>query len=126
MLVDDLEGAAQQLACFAVDLANGVFQRVHGVGQVQGLSIQELLAFAGTGQFFQSGQVHSTQSGNLAMQAVDLALQPRQSDVVGQDGGRHGFEVSLGVCEQLCVLLQSQTRGLLFELEIGDALAQRL
>ena len=39
---------------------------------------------------------------------------------------RHRFEVGLRVGQQLRVLLEAQARGLLLELELGDALAQRV
>src|SRR3546814_14413599 len=46
MLIDRIESALQQLACFAVDLAYGIFQGFDGGAQVLILGIQEALAFA--------------------------------------------------------------------------------
>jgi hypothetical protein len=74
-LVDLVEGAHQQVAGLQVDLVDRVFQRGDGVGQVGGLGVQEGLALARGGQLVQRGQVDGAQAGDLAVDAVDLALQ---------------------------------------------------
>ena len=111
---------------FAVDLADRVFQRGDRFVQVGRLRVEELLALAGGGELFQRRQVHGAQGRDVAVQAVDLALQARQLDVALLDGQAHRRQVGLGIGQQLAVLLESQPRGLLLELEIGDALAQRI
>ncbi|MPM66173.1 hypothetical protein SDC9_113080 [bioreactor metagenome] len=60
------------------------------------------------------------------MQPVDLTLQAMQAYIALGDGLRHGRQVGLRVGQQLAVLLQAQARGLLLELEFGDALTQRV
>ena len=118
--------ARQQLARFAVDLADRVFQRVHGLGQIGGLRVQKHLAFTRQVQFIQRSQVDGAQRGNFAVQAVNFALQALHAHVAVGNGFFDGLQVGLRVGQQRGVLLQAQARGLFLELEFGDALAQRV
>ena len=126
MPVHRVEGARQQLAGFGVDLPNRVFQCGHRLDQVGRLRVEELLAFAGAGQLVQCGEVHRTECGHLAVQAVDLALQTAQLHLAGADGLGQGLQVGAGVGQHLRVLLKAKAGGLLFQLEFGDAAAQWL
>ena len=126
VFVDGVERAAEQLTGFAVDLADGVFQRGHGLHQVGRLRVQELLALTGCGQLIQRGQIHRTQGGNLAVQAVDFTLQTGQTHRAGFNRQGQCGQIGFGVLQQLAVLLKTQACGLRLELNIGDALAQRL
>jgi hypothetical protein len=57
MRVDRVVGLLQLLARFAVDAADGVFQRADGLAQVGRLRVEEALALGGRGQFFQRRQI---------------------------------------------------------------------
>jgi hypothetical protein len=63
-----------------VDLGDGIFERVDGLVQVGVLRIEEGLALARLGQFVQRGQVDRAQRVDLALDAVDLALQAPELD----------------------------------------------
>ena len=97
MLVDGVEGAAQQVARLGVDLLDGVFQRGHGLGQVGVLRIEKLFALARGGQLVQRGQVDGAQRLNVAVQAVDVALQSLQAHVAFGDGLLDGGQIGLGI-----------------------------
>jgi hypothetical protein len=65
-----------------------VFQRGDGVGQVGVLRVEEGLALARGGQLVQRGQVDGAQAGDLAVDAVDLALQAVELDLPRWAGQR--------------------------------------
>ena len=61
MGVDGFERARQQIARFHVNFFDCVFQRHHGLVEVSGLRIQELLALTGRAQLVQCREVDGTQ-----------------------------------------------------------------
>ena len=126
MAVHLLECGGQQLAGFAVNRADRVFQRGHGFLQIGVLRIQKSLALTGHGQFFGCSQIDRAHGGNRLLQALDLGLQCRQAHAAIGQTGRQCVQVRFGLRQETIKLLVTQARGLLFELEVGDALAQGL
>ena len=63
---------------------------------------------------------------DLAANAIDLALQTGEANALVADAKGQRLCVNLGRTQLLEVLFESQAGGLLFELPIGDALAQGL
>jgi hypothetical protein len=90
------------------------------------LRVQEDLALARRASSSSAARLTAPSAATVAVQAVDLALQARQAHAAFGHRLRHGFQVGLGVGQQLGVLLQPQAGGLLLELHVGDALAQRV
>ena len=60
------------------------------------------------------------------MQAINVALHTSKAHTAFFDGQLHRLQIGLGIPQLLLVLLEAQARGLLFKLEFGDALAQRV
>ena len=126
MFIHLVEGVAQQVARFQVDLVDGVFQRLHGLQQIGILGIQKGLAFARRTQLVQRRQVDGAQGVDLALDAVDLGLQAPQLHATFFDAALERLAVHLGGLELVEVLRTAQLRGLEFQLQRGDAVAQRL
>ena len=126
VLIHLVEGGAEQIAGFQVDLADRVFQRVHGVVQVGVLRVEKGFALNRCRQLVQRGQVDGTEPGDLFADAVDLTLQAPKFDAVGLDVGGQRGHVHLRGRELIQVLRAAQMRGLGFELQLGDLVAQRL
>ena len=90
------------------------------------MGIQKGFAFTGNSQLFGGRKVDRAHGGNGLLQALDLRLQTGQAHLaVGQAGGQF-IQIRLRVRQETVELLVAQSRGLLFELEVGDALAQGL
>ena len=83
-----------------------------------------MLALASHPQLIEGRQIDGSQGFNVAVQEVDLALQSPGSNGPINDGTGERFEVCLCLPQQLVVLLKAQTRSLLLELKVRDALAQ--
>ena len=117
----------QQVARLEVDLVDRVFERVDRLDQVGVLRVEEGLALARGRQLVERGQVDRAERGDLAVDAVDLALQARAaSRRPPRCRLRQRLEVDLRPRQLLEVLRAAELRGLLLELQLGDALAQRL
>ena len=78
-------------------------------------------------QLVERGQVDRAERGDLAVDAVDLALQAAQLARCRPRSTAASASRSTCACGQLLhVLRAAELRGLLLELQLGDALAQRL
>jgi len=126
VFVDLVEGAAQQVACFEVDLVDRVFQRRDRFAQVGHLRVEKHLALAGRAELVQRCQIHRTERGDLFLDAVDLGLQAPELDAALGDAPGQRFAVDVGGGELVEILRAAELRGLQFELQFGDLLAQRL
>src|SRR3954454_7394732 len=119
MAVHALEGLAQELARFAVDLADGVFQGIDRLVEVRRLGVEEALAFAAGAQLFYRSEVHRTQLADRLRDACDLPLQRRGAR------GALGFAaeprfVCRGLAQLRRILLEVKARRLLLQLELAE------
>ena len=126
VLVDLVEGLRQQVAGFEVNLVDGTFERGDGFGQVGVLRVEKGLALARGGQLFERGHVDGAERGNVKVDTVDVALQALQLHPGVADRLRQRRHVHRRGRELLKVLRAAKRCGLLFELQLGDLLAQRL
>jgi hypothetical protein len=118
-------GILQLLARLAVDAADGVFQRVDGLGQVLGLAVEEALAFARGVQFVEGGEVHRAERLDLGAEARDVAGQQRLLHLACQFR-RQFLLVGVGLGETGRILLLVQLGSLLLQAQVADAVAQRV
>ena len=72
MLVHRLESVTQQLTRFAIDFANRILQCGDGFVQIGRLGVQKGFALSRRTQFFQGGQIDSTQSLNITLEVIDF------------------------------------------------------
>nr|WP_051849291.1 hypothetical protein [Thiomonas sp. FB-Cd] len=71
--VDLVESQAELLACFGVNLVDGVFERAGSLLQVIELRIEKLLALARVTELVERGKVDRAERGDLAIQALRFA-----------------------------------------------------
>ncbi|KGD44404.1 hypothetical protein DO72_5716 [Burkholderia pseudomallei] len=125
MAVHFVEGRLQERARFLVDLADRVLERLDRVRQIGRLRIEEHLALARGRELVERRHVDRAERVDRVVDPRDLALQVRRLHVRHELFLQRGL-VDLGRRELLGELLARHTRRLLLQLQLGDAIAQRL
>jgi hypothetical protein len=125
MAVHLVECMLQPLAGFAVDAADCILQRCHGLVEVPRLRVEVVLALARHIELFQRGKIDRTQPLDFLVQAIDLALEGAGSHALF-DLLRYFLFARPSFGQMLRVLLLVEARLLLLEPQLRNAAAQRL
>src|SRR6267378_1846145 len=120
-----VERGLQQRPRFTVYAADRVLEGLHGSAEVGRLGVEKLLAFLARGELFQGSHVDRAELCDHIGEARDFALQ-RSRPLAFLQYPRQGGFIGARLAKLLRKLLARDSRRLLLQPELRDAVAQRL